>query len=127
MSKKKAGKSKKYNAIVATAPPPARVQIINLNGSTYLGEVHSDGQLHNVLPLPGTEVSDTSLREYVMADNAGDLDHIEVLGSNVLLTVRNLSEVQALTLDSYQATMSLAKRTAIPVLENARFEELVKK
>jgi hypothetical protein len=125
MKKKKAGK-KKYNTEVAIAPP-VRVQVIDLNGTTYLGELHEDGALRRTMIIEDGPVSDLDLQNYILNGNAGNLENIDVLGSNVLLTVKSLSEVQELTLTSYRATMRLAKRTAIPYLENERFEALVKK
>ena len=105
-----------------------KTKVITLNGKTYIGEVKDDGAIINALEMGENQsVTEGALQTYIKAANAGNLTDLDVLGNNVTLTIKSFTDRQRLAFKSYKAAMKLAKKTAIPKMENSCFDDLVKK
>ena len=122
MGKKKAAKKVKK----ATVGKRPEIQDIDLNGTHYLGQVAPDGKLTNVMEYTGI-LDANILSYYVEKEATGELKDINVLGSNVTLTVTDLSEALLLKLGYYRASMDMAYSTAIPSLISREYRNIIKK
>jgi hypothetical protein len=103
---------------------PKKLNIVTLNGVTYLGERAETGVV-NALQITNSNPTEADIQNYFTKKNLNELTNVEVLGAAAAITVTALPKNSERYLARCNMAFLDAVETAVPELQNRVFGKIV--